>query len=218
VEAFQIRTSREGRAGRYFRVVHIAPCLSSKNIETSGSSRLQGLNLMKLPSEKSVGLRPSRHAYELLQPHEIELAAFFVRMAGILGVPRSVAEIYALLYVSPDPVDFDQIQGRLGISKGSVSQGLKFLRDHEMILSVKVPGSRRERWQPTPSLAFSLVALLRSQVVPALEQAQPGLQRVLADAQARGAQSEVIERLNRLNRWNSRALELAPLLLPPPGA
>jgi hypothetical protein len=55
-------------------------------------------------------------------------------------------------------------------------------------------------------------------VLPALEQAQPGLQRVLAEAQQRGAQPEVIERLSRLNRWNSRALELAPLLLPPPGA
>jgi DNA-binding transcriptional regulator GbsR (MarR family) len=173
---------------------------------------------MKPPSEKSASRRPSRPSYEPLQPHEIELADFFVRMAGILGVPRSVAEIYALLYISSGPVDFDQIQGRLGISKGSVSQGLKFLRDHEMILSVKEAGSRRERWQPTPSLAASLVALLRSQVLPALEQAHPGLQRVLADAQTRGSQPEVIERLSRLNRWNSRALELAPLLLPPPGA
>ncbi len=173
---------------------------------------------MKLPSEKSAGRRKSRPTFEPLQPHEIELADFFVRMAGILGVPRSVAEIYALLYVSSGPVDFDHIQGRLGISKGSVSQGLKFLRDHEMILSVKEKGARRERWQPTPSLAASLVTLLRSQVLPALEQAQPGLQRVLGDAQARGAQPEVIERLTRLNRWNSRALELAPLLLPPPGA
>ncbi len=171
---------------------------------------------MKQPSEKSAGRRPSRPTYRPLDPHEVELAEFFVRMAGILGVPRSVAEIYALLYISPEAMDFDLIQGRLGISKGSVSQGLKFLRDHEMVLSVKEAGSRRERWQPTPSLAASLVALLRSQVLPALEHAQPSLQRVLADAHARGSQSEVIERLTRLNRWNSRALELAPLLLPPP--
>ena len=133
---------------------------------------------MKPPSEKSAGRRPSRPSYEPLQPHEIELADFFVRMAGILGVPRSVAEIYALLYVSTGPVDFDHIQGRLGISKGSVSQGLKFLRDHEMILSVKEPGSRRERWQPTPSLAASLVALLRSQVLPALEQGVEGVKKL----------------------------------------
>ena len=173
---------------------------------------------MKPPSEKSAGRRKSRPSFQPLQPHEIELADFFVRMASILGVPRSVAEIYALLYVAPTPLDFDHIQGRLGMSKGSVSQGLKFLRGHEMILSVKEPGSRRERWQPTPSLAASLVALLRRQVLPALEQSQPSLQRVLAVVEQNGARPEVIERLSRLNRWNSRALELAPLLLPPPGA
>jgi DNA-binding transcriptional ArsR family regulator len=122
--------------------------------------------LMKPPSEKSAGRRPSRPTFRPLDAHEIELTDFFVRMAAIIGVPRSVAEIYALLYASPEALDFDHIQGRLGISKGSVSQGLKFLRDHEMILALKAPGSRRERWQPTPSLAASLVALLRSQVLP----------------------------------------------------
>ena len=171
---------------------------------------------MKPPSEKSAGRRPKTPAFQPLQPAEIELTDFFVRMAAILGVPRSVAEIYALLYISAEALDFDHIQGRLGISKGSVSQGLKFLRDHEMVLSVKQPGSRRPRWQPTPSLAASLVALLRSQVLPALERAQPSLQRVLTEAEARGADAAVIEGLNRLSRWNSRALELAPLLLPPP--
>ncbi len=171
---------------------------------------------MKPPSEKTAGRRSSRPSFEPLQPHEVELADFFVRMAGILGVPRSVAEIYSLLYAASAPLDFDQIQGRLGMSKGSVSQGLKFLRDHEMVLSVKAKGDRRERWQPTPSLAASLVTLLRSQVLPALELAQPSLQRVLEGAQKKGASPEVIERLGRLNRWNARALELFPLLLPPP--
>ncbi len=144
------------------------------------------------------------------------MARFFVRMAGILGVPRSVAEIYALLYGSSEALDFDRIQSRLGMSKGSVSQGLRFLRDHGMILSVRTTGSRRERWQPTASLATSLVNLLRSQVLPALEQSTPALRRVLDAAAADGASPEVLERLGRLNRWNGRALELAPLLLPPP--
>jgi DNA-binding transcriptional regulator GbsR (MarR family) len=104
------------------------------------------------------------------------------------------------------------------MSKGSVSQGLRFLRDHGMILSVRAAGSRRERWQPTPSLATSLVNLLRSQVLPALEQSTPSLRRIQDAAAADGATPEVLERLGRLNRWNGRALELAPLLLPPPEA
>jgi hypothetical protein len=84
-----------------------------------------------------------------------------------------------------------------------------------MILSVKPKGVRRERWEPTPSLAASLVNLVRRQVLPALEQSTPALQRVLEGAQAVGASPEVLERLTRLKRWNARALELFPLMLPP---
>lgn len=171
---------------------------------------------MTPPAAKTTGRRKTRPSFAPLSPHEAELAVFFVRMAAVLGVQRSVAEIYSLLYASPQPVDFDQIQGRLGMSKGSVSQGLKFLRDHGMILSVKATGSRRERWEPTPSLAASMVNLLRSQVLPALEQSSPSLDRIVQGAEANQVSPEVLERLTRLRRWNARALELFPLMLPPP--
>ena len=171
---------------------------------------------MKPLRGKTTVRRASRPSFEPLSAHETELADFFVQMAGILGVPRSVAEIYSLLYAAAAPLDFDQIQGRLGMSKGSVSQGLKFLRDQGMILSVKTSGSRLERWRPTPSLAASLASLLRNRVLPAFEQASPVLQRACAGAEQSGATPEVLERLSRLRRWNSRALELLPLLLPPP--
>jgi DNA-binding transcriptional regulator GbsR (MarR family) len=173
---------------------------------------------MKPPSEKPRGKRKDQPAYPPLAPHEVELTDFFVRMGSILGVQRSVAEIYSLLYASPKPLDFDHIQGRLEMSQGSVSQGLKFLRDHGMILSLKEKGTKRERWEPTPSLAASLVNILRSQVLPSLEKSKPSLQNVLDSATARSAGPEVIERIARLQRWNSRAVELSALLLPPPAS
>ena len=170
---------------------------------------------MPPPAKKPSVARRRRTDTCRLSAHEIELADFFVQMAGILGVPRSVAQIYALLYAANSALDFDQIQAKLGMSKGSVSQGLKFLRDHEMILAVKAKGVRRERWEPTPSLAASLVNLVRRQVLPALQQSTPALQRVFDGAQTAGASPEVLERLSRLKRWNARALELFPLMLPP---
>ena len=171
---------------------------------------------MKTPSEKNREKRKDNASFRPLAPHEVELTQFFVRMGSILGVQRSVAEIYALLYVSSGPLDFDHIQGRLEMSQGSVSQGLKFLRDHGMILSTKEKGTKRERWEPTPSLAASLVNIIRSQVLPSLEKSKPTLQNVLNSATAQGADPEVIERIARLQRWNSRAVELSALLLPPP--
>jgi len=153
-----------------------------------------------------------------LSAQEKELIKFFVKMAAILGVQRSVAEIYALLYSSPKPLEFDNIQGRLSISKGSVSQGLKFLKGNGMVESIKVKGSRRERWQPSPSLAASLVGLLRNQVLPSLEDSKPLLKKLVDEATENKFSDEVIDRLTRLQRWNSRALELSTFLLPPPEA
>ena len=52
----------------------------------------------------------------------------FVRAAGLIGLPRSIGEIYGLLFCSPKALSFDELVERLQISKGSVSQGLKVLR------------------------------------------------------------------------------------------
>jgi DNA-binding transcriptional regulator GbsR (MarR family) len=153
-----------------------------------------------------------------LSAQEKELIKFFVKMAAILGVQRSVAEIYALLYSSPEPLEFDVIQLRLGISKGSVSQGLRFLKGNEMVNSIKVKGSKRELWTPSPSLATSLVNLLRNQVLPSLEESKPLLKKLVEEATAQKFSAEVVDRLTRLQRWNSRALELSTFLLPPPEA
>ena len=49
-------------------------------------------------------------------------------MMGILGMPRSVGEIYGLLYFSEAPLSMDQIANKLEMSLGSASQGLKTLR------------------------------------------------------------------------------------------
>ena len=46
----------------------------------------------------------------------------------IFGVPKSVGQIYGVLYASPSPLSFSDIVDRLEISKGSASQGLALLR------------------------------------------------------------------------------------------
>lgn len=170
---------------------------------------------MKPPSGKIPKKIRSKPALTPLASHELELSKYFVQMASILGIQRSVAEIYSLLYLTVVPIDFDTIQGRLAMSKGSVSQGLRFLRNHGMILSTKIAGSRREHWQATPSLAASLANLIRNQFLPSLGNAKPLLQEVQQAIQTSGASPQLTERIARLQKWNQRALELSELLLPP---
>jgi DNA-binding transcriptional ArsR family regulator len=60
---------------------------------------------------------------------ERAVVAFFTDAAQLLGVPYSVAAIYGVIFASPEPLTFSDISARLDLSKGSISQGLKALRD-----------------------------------------------------------------------------------------
>jgi DNA-binding transcriptional regulator GbsR (MarR family) len=66
-----------------------------------------------------------QHVLDSLEREVIEL---FIRMADVLNLPRSVGEIYGLLFIASEPLCLDDCRLRLNISKGSTSQGLKILR------------------------------------------------------------------------------------------
>lgn len=65
----------------------------------------------------------------LLSAFEHEVVEVFVGLAKVLGLPKSYGEIYGLLFASAQPLSFADIQEKLDLSKGSVSQGLRALRD-----------------------------------------------------------------------------------------
>lgn len=57
-----------------------------------------------------------------------ECVDFFAEVVQLFGVPKSVGQIYGVLYASPLPLSFSDIVEQLEISKGSASQGLQLLR------------------------------------------------------------------------------------------
>ena len=71
---------------------------------------------------------------------------FFVRMMSIMGFPRSVGEIYGLLYFSQQPLSMDKIMDKLRISLGSASQGLKSLRNLKAVRTVYIQGERKDHF------------------------------------------------------------------------
>ena len=87
-----------------------------------------------------------------LSPWETSTIEVFIRAAGLIGLPRSVGEIYGLLFCAESPLTFDDLAERLGISRGSVSQGLKFLRQLGAVKVHYVAGSRKDHYQPELSM------------------------------------------------------------------
>src|ERR1700733_1701335 len=60
------------------------------------------------------------------------------------GVNKSIAQIQALLLISPDPLSSDEIMKELQISRGNVNMSIRTLLDWGIIYKKAVAGERKE--------------------------------------------------------------------------
>ena len=63
------------------------------------------------------------------------------------GVNRTVAQIHALLYLSPQPMNAEEIVETLAVARSNVSNSLHELRSYELIKVVHVMGDRRDHFE-----------------------------------------------------------------------
>jgi DNA-binding transcriptional regulator GbsR (MarR family) len=68
------------------------------------------------------------------------------RMGARWGVNRTVAQIYALLYISPEPLNAEEISDVLSIARSTVSTGLHELQRWGIVKVVNVLGDRRDHF------------------------------------------------------------------------
>jgi DNA-binding transcriptional regulator GbsR (MarR family) len=60
------------------------------------------------------------------------------------GINRTMAQIHALLLISPKPITQDEIMEQLNISRGNVNMNTRDLIDWGLVDRVLVPGERKE--------------------------------------------------------------------------
>jgi DNA-binding transcriptional regulator GbsR (MarR family) len=60
------------------------------------------------------------------------------------GINRTMAQIHALLLVSPDNLSADEVMEQLNISRGNANMNLRELMDWGLVQKVIVPGERKE--------------------------------------------------------------------------
>jgi len=68
-------------------------------------------------------------------------------MGSVWGVNRTVAQIYALLYLSPEPLTADEISETLAMARSTVSTGLHELQTWGLVKVVHVLGDRRDHFE-----------------------------------------------------------------------
>jgi len=67
-------------------------------------------------------------------------------MGSVWGVNRTVAQVYALLYLSPEPLTADEISETLAMARSTVSTGLHELQTWGLVKVVHVLGDRRDHF------------------------------------------------------------------------
>ncbi len=83
----------------------------------------------------------------------------FGEMGSRWGINRTVGQIYALLYVSPTPLNAEDIAEALGFSRSNVSMGLKELDSWRLTRMKHLPGDRRDYFT-TPDDVWEIVRTL----------------------------------------------------------
>ena len=68
------------------------------------------------------------------------------------GVNRTVAQIHALLYLSPEPLNAEDIADTLGVARSNVSTSLKELQSWGLVKVTHVLGDRRDHFESLKEL------------------------------------------------------------------
>jgi len=63
------------------------------------------------------------------------------------GINRTVAQIHALLYISPKPLHAEEIAETLGVARSNVSTSLKELQGWGIVKMVHVMGDKRDHFE-----------------------------------------------------------------------
>ena len=135
---------------------------------------------------------------------------FFVDGVKVLGLPKSVGEIYGSLFISKEPLSLDDLVDRLGISKGSGSQGLKMLRTLGAVNEVGGIEGRKVYYQADMELKSLVGGFIRENIRPHLSSAKNKIKQMHV---SNVHQDEFYdERIQKLNKWRKRAGVLLPVL------
>ncbi|MCS7166961.1 MAG: MarR family transcriptional regulator [Gemmatales bacterium] len=100
---------------------------------------------------------------QLLVEVEQQFVELWGDMSSWWGVSRTMAEIHGLLYITGEALSAEEIQRRLGISRGNVSMNIRTLVEWGLVRRVRKRGDRREYFQSVTDVweMFTVLAAQR---------------------------------------------------------
>ncbi len=146
---------------------------------------------------------------------EGDLISFFQDGARMLGLPKSLGEIYGLLYVSKGPLTMLELIERLQISKGSASQGLRMLKTLGAVTELNLEDDRKTYFEANRELKKLVGGFIREEIRPHLKSGKnkiAEIQKQLANIDDPEERAFYQERFHKLDRWATQANVMLPFV------
>src|SRR6202453_4711475 len=89
----------------------------------------------------------SKDSKPALSPVAQKFILHWGEMGTRWGINRTVAQIHALLYISPKPLQAEEISEALGVARSNVSTSLRELQGWGIVKIVHVLGDRRDHFE-----------------------------------------------------------------------
>lgn len=132
------------------------------------------------------------------------------------GVNRSVAQIHALLYLSEQPLNAEEIAETLGLARSNVSNSIKELLSWQLIHRVPTLGDRRDFFAAETDIWEMVTRIAKGRKVREVDPAEAALKAATAEADADAAVSKVArERLHAMldfvttmSRWHDEMIRM----------
>ena len=141
----------------------------------------------------------------------------FGEMGSRWGVNRTVGQIYALLFISQNPLNADEIGETLGFSRSNVSMGLKELQSWRLCRMTHQSGDRREYFE-APKDVWEIFRTLaeekkKREIDPTLSMLRDAMLEVAATPEDKYAQErmkQMHELIDLATGWFNEIHRLSP--------
>jgi DNA-binding transcriptional regulator GbsR (MarR family) len=137
-------------------------------------------------------------------------------MGNRWGVNRTVAQVHALLYLSPAPLTADDVAETLSVARSNVGTSLRELQNWQLVQATHQMGDRREYFSTSHDVWQLFLTVVRQRVEREIEPTIAALGLLAAEA-GTGKEPEVTARiagmlafLQEMHGWYQQMITLPP--------
>ena len=137
-----------------------------------------------------------------LTPVQQKFVLHWGEMGTRWGINRTVAQIHALLYISPKPLHAEELAETLSIARSNVSTSLKELQSWRIVKLVHVLGDKRDHFESMKDVWEMFRVVLDERKRREIDPTVMLLEECMAEtAKDKSADKHTEERLRELHRF-----------------